>query len=133
MQVLNYMVPHLENLFSLVNQKPAIPEGREFAQMTIPRLQRLREMWEANGAKLILLVPPTLASENAVSQMAAAARAAGVDVSVPIDPAALSAKFYQPDGMPLNRAGAILFRSAWAKVRPERVPPHDTLPSRLIR
>jgi len=127
MQVLNYMVPHLEDLFSLVNQKPAIPEGREFAQMTIPRLQRLREMCEANGAKLILLVPPTLASENAVSQMAAAARAAGVDVSVPIDPAALSAKFYQPDGMHLNRDGALLFTSALAKDLPEKVMAHETL------
>ena len=130
MQVLNHMVPHLEDLFSLVNQKPAIPEGREFAQMTIPRLQRLREMCEANGAKLILLVPPTVASENAVSQMAAAARAAGVDVSVPIDPAALSAKFYQPDGMHLNRDGAVLFTSALAKDLPEKVMAHETLAAR---
>jgi hypothetical protein len=127
MQVLNHMVPHLEDLFSLVNHKPSVPEGREFAQITIPRLQRLREMCEANGAALILLVPPTLASENAVGQMAAAARAAGVDVSVPIDPAALSAKFYQPDGMHLNRDGALLFTSALAKDLPEKVMAHETL------
>jgi len=130
MQVLNHMVPHLEDLFSLVNQKPAVPEGREFAEMTIPRLQRLRELCEANGAKLILLVPPTLASENAVSQMAAAAQAAGVDVSVPIDPAALLAKFYQPDGMHLNRDGAVLFTSALAKDLPEKVMAHETMAAR---
>jgi hypothetical protein len=130
MQVLNHMVPHLEDLFLLVNQKPAVPEGREFAEITIPRLQRLRELCEANGAKLILLVPPTLASENAVSQMAAAAQAAGVDVSVPIDPAALSAKFYQPDGMHLNRDGAVLFTSALAKDLPEKVMVHETLAAR---
>ena len=130
MQVLNHMVPHLEDLFSLVNQKPAVPEGREFAEMTIPRLQRLRELCEANGAKLILLVPPTLASENAVSQMAAAAQAAGVDVSVPIDPAALPAKFYQPDGMHLNRDGAVLFTSALAKDLPEKVMAHETMAAR---
>ena len=130
MQVLNRMVPHLEDLFSLVNQKPAVPEGREFAEITIPRLQRLRELCEANGAKLILLVPPTLASENAVSQMAAAAQAAGVDVSVPIDPAALPAKFYQPDGMHLNRDGAVLFTSALAKDLPEKVMAHETLAAR---
>jgi len=130
MQVLNHMVPHLEDLFSLVNQKPAVPEGREFAEITIPRLQRLRELCEANGAKLILLVPPTLASENAVSQMAAAAQAAGVDVLVPIDPAALSAKFYQPDGMHLNRDGAVLFTSALAKDLPEKVMAHETLAAR---
>ena len=127
MQVLNHIVPHLEDLFSLVNQKPAVPEGREFAELTIPRLRRLRELCDANGVRLILLVPPTLDSENAVSQMAAAAQAAGVDVSVPIDPATLSPKFYQPDGMHLNRDGAVLFTSALAKALPEKVMAHETL------
>ncbi|HEV8076487.1 MAG TPA: hypothetical protein VGP66_11590 [Candidatus Acidoferrum sp.] len=127
MQVLNHIVPHLEDLFSLVNRKPSVPEGREFAEMSIPRLQRLRELCEANGAKLILLVPPTLDSENAISQMAAAAQAAGVDVSMPIDPATLSAKFYQPDGMHLNRDGAVLFTLALAKDLPEKVMVHETL------
>jgi hypothetical protein len=127
MQVLNHMVPHLEELFSLVNQKPAIPESREFAEISISRLRRLRELCEANGAKLILLVPPTLDSENAISQMAAAAQAAGVDVSVPIDPATFSAKFYRPDGMHLNRDGAVLFTSALAKDLPEKVMAHETL------
>jgi len=127
MQVLDHIIPHLEGLFSLVNQKPALPEGREFAEMSIPRLKRLRELCEANGARLILLVPPTLDSENAVNQMAAAAQAAGVDVSVPIDPAMLSAKFYQSDGMHLNRDGAVLFTSALAKDLPEKVMAHETL------
>ena len=127
MQVLNHIVPHLEDLFSLVNQKPAVPDGREFAEMTIPRLQRLRDLCEANGAKLILLVPPTLDSESAVSKMTAAAQSAGVQVSVPIDPAALSAKFYQPDGMHLNRVGAVLFTSALAKDLPEKVAARETL------
>jgi len=127
MQVLNHIVPHLESLFALVNQKPSVPEGREFAELSIPRLQRLRDLCEANGAKLILLVPPTLDSGNAISQMTAAARTAGVDVSVPIDPAALSAKFYQPDGMHLNRDGAVLFTSALAKDLPEKVTVRETL------
>jgi hypothetical protein len=127
MQVLNRIVPHLEDLFSLVNQKPTVPDGREFAEITIPRLERLRELCEANGARLILLVPPTLDSENAVNEMTAAAQAAGVEVSVPIDPAALSAKFYQPDGMHLNRDGAVLFTSALAKDLPERVTAGEAL------
>lgn len=130
MQVLNHVVPHLEDLFSLVNQRPAIPEGREFLEMSMPRLQRLRELCEAHGAKLILLVPPTLSSEKAVNQMAAAAQAAGVDVSVPIDPATLSAKFYQRDGMHLNQDGAVLFTSALAKDLPEKVMARETLAAR---
>jgi hypothetical protein len=127
MQVLNHLVPHLEDLFSLVNQKPAVPEGREFAKISIPRLQRLRELCEANGARLILLVPPTLDSENAVNQMAAASQAAGVDVSVPIDPVTLSAKFYQPDGMHLNRDGAVIFTSALAEDLSEKVRALETV------
>jgi len=130
MQVLNHVVPHLENLFSLVNQKPAVPEGREFAEISIPRLQRLRELCEANGARLILLVPPTLDSENAVNLMAAASQATGVDVSVPIDPMTLSAKFYQPDGMHLNRDGAVIFTSALAEDLPEKVRARETVAAR---
>jgi len=127
MQVLNHIVPHLESLFSLVNQKPAVPEGREFAEITLPRLQRLRELCEANGARLILLVPPTLDAGNAINEMATEAQVAGVDVLVPIDPAALSAKFYQPDGMHLNRDGAVLFTTALAKDLPEKVTARETL------
>ncbi len=129
-QILSHLIPHLEDLFLLVNPRPAIPEGREFEQISIPRLRRLRALCEKHGAKLILLVPPTLSSESAVSQMAYAAHTAGVDISVPIDPAALSAKFYQRDGMHLNADGAVLFTSALAKDLPERVVTHDTLAAR---
>src|SRR5467141_703169 len=126
-QILRRVVPHVEDLFLLVNSRPAVPEGREFEEISIPRLGRLRELCEAHGAKLILLVPPTLSSESAVSRMAYAAHTAGVDVSVPINPAALSAKFYQPDGMHLNSEGAVLFTSALAKDLPGRVLTNDTL------
>jgi hypothetical protein len=120
-QILSRVIPHLEDLFSLVNPRPDIPRGSEFEEIAIPRLRKLRELCEAHGAKLILLVPPTLSAEAAVSEMADAAHAAGVDVSVPIDPAALSAKFYQRDGMHLNSEGAVLFTSALARDLPERV------------
>ncbi len=120
-QVLSHVVPHLEDLFLLVNPKPAIPESREFEEISIPRLRRLRELCEAHGAKLILLVPPTLSSESAVSQMAYSAHIAGVEMSLPIDPAALSEKFYQRDGMHLNSDGAVLFTTALAKDLPERI------------
>lgn len=128
-QVLGRVVPHLQDLFSLIKPKPALPEGREFAAIANPRLQRLRELCEGHGAKLILLVPPTLSSGTAVGEMARAARTTGVDVSVPIDPNALSARFYQPDGMHLNAQGAMLFTSALAQDLPERVLAH-TLSSR---
>lgn len=130
-QILSRMVPHLQDLFSLINPRPSVPEGPEFAAIANPRLQRLRELCEMHGAKLILLVPPTLASAVAVSEMARAARMEGVDVSVPIDPQSLSASFYQRDGMHLNRDGATLFTSALARDLPERVASHNTLSRRL--
>jgi hypothetical protein len=129
-QILSHVVPHLEDLFLLVNPRPSIPEGREFEEIAIPRLRRLRELCEANGAKLVLLVPPTLSSERAVGEMAYAAHTAGVEISVPIDPAALSAKFYQRDGMHLNSDGAVLFTSALAKDLPEKIVSRDTLAAR---
>jgi hypothetical protein len=129
-QILHHMVPHLEDLFLLVNSRPAIPESKEFEEISLPRLRRLRELCETHGAKLILLVPPTLDSGSAVSQMAFAAHAAGVDVSVPLDPAALTARYYEPDGMHLNSDGAMLFTSALAKDLPEKVMIHDTVAAR---
>lgn len=124
-QVLNHVVPHLQDLFSLINPRPAIPEGRQFEEIAIPRLQRLRSLCEANGAKLILLVPPTLSSEDAVDRMISAARAVNVDVSVPVDPETLSARFYQQDGMHLNEQGAAVFTAALAKDLPARVATHN--------
>jgi len=128
-QILNQVVPHLQDLFTLINPKPAIPEGREFEKIAVPRLQRLQELCEANGAKLIVLVPPTLSSESAVGQMIGAARTASVDISVPVNPAALSARCYREDGMHLNPEGAVIFTSALAKDLPERVVTHSTLSS----
>ncbi len=132
-QVLSHVVPHLEDLFMLVNQRPTVPEGREFEEIVMPRLRRMQELCEAHGAKLILLVPPTLSAESAIGEMAYAAHKAGVDVSVPIDPAALSANFYQRDGMHLNSQGAVVFTSALAKDLPDRVATHNTLASHPVR
>src|SRR5260370_6610179 len=132
-QILNRVVPHLEDLFLLVNPKPEVPEGGAFKEIAIPRLRRLRELCEEHGAKLILLVPPTLSSESAVSQMSYSARTAGVEISLPIDPAALSAKFYQRDGMHLNSSGSVIFTSALSRDLPERVMTRDTLASRFAQ
>jgi hypothetical protein len=132
-QVLYHVVPHLEDLFMLVNQRPAVPEGKQIEGIVIPRLWRLQELCEAHGAKLILLVPPTLSAETAISGMAYAAHKAGVEVSVPVDPAALSANFYQRDGMHLNSQGAVVFTSALAKDLPDKVTTHNTLASHAVR
>jgi len=48
MPVLNHIVSAPGRSFLPVNQKPAVPEGREFTELTIPRLRRLRELCDAN-------------------------------------------------------------------------------------
>lgn len=121
LQVLKHMVPHLEDLFSFINSPPPIPDGKELQAVSIPRLQRLQQLCADHGVKLILLLPPTLSSSGPIGEMAKASHMAGVEVSVPIDPAMLSAKYFQPDGMHLNSDGAILFTSALARDLPERV------------
>jgi hypothetical protein len=129
--ILHHIVPHIEDLFTLINPRPPIPDGPELERVAIPRLQNLRELCEAYGAKLIFLVPPTLSSTSAIGPMDYAAEVAGVDISVPIDPAALSEKFYQPDGMHLNSQGAELFTAALARDLPEKILVHNTLASRF--
>jgi len=130
-QVLNRVIPRLQDLFSLINPTPSVPGGPEFAAIANPRLQRLRELCETHNVKLILLVPPTLSSESAIAEMARTARAAGVDVLVPIDPEDLSAEFYLQDRIHLNHEGAILFTSALARDLPELVVARNTLSSSL--
>ncbi len=113
-EVLRRIVPHLEDLFSLLRTTPTIPQGPEFEAGAISRLRTLHELCEAHGAKLIILVPPTPSSDNAVRQMAIASQKVGVQTFVPIDPGALSSRFYQPDALHLNSEGAALFTSALA-------------------
>jgi hypothetical protein len=129
-QILSHIVPHVKDLFLLARPRPANPVGPEVEAIEIARLQSLRELCGKYGAKLIILVPPTLSSESAVRQMAIASRKIGVDISVPIDPAALSARFYQPDGIHLNSEGAALFTSALATDLPVKVVVRQTVASR---
>jgi len=120
-QILCRVVPHCKELFSLLKRQPPMPPAKEFQTMAITRIERLRELCEAHGAKLIILVPPTLSSEYAVHQLTIAAQGTRVDTLVPIDPAALSAKYYQSDELHLNSEGAQVFTSALAAFLPRTV------------
>src|SRR5260370_6856261 len=117
-QVLRRVVLHRKELFSLVKPKPALPPGPELAAITTARIRSLRQLSEAHGAKLIILVPPTPSSEQAVRLMAIPSQKVGVDSLEPIDPAKLSEKFYQPDELHLNSTGVALFTSPLATYLP---------------
>src|SRR5205823_14382592 len=93
-------------------------------------LFRSRRMCEAYGAKLIILVPPTPASEDAVHEMTLASRSAGVETLVPLDPAVLPANYYQADAIHLNSEGAAIFTVALATCLPRQLLGHDAAASR---
>jgi hypothetical protein len=78
---------------------------------------------------MILLIPPTPSSESAVRQMAIASQKVGVEALVPIDPMALSARFYQPDAVHLNPEGAGRFTSALAVELSKTAAVRETLAS----
>ena len=120
-QILRRTVPRYRELVLLLKPQPTIPPPEQFQTTANSRLKQLRELCEAHNAKLIILVPPTPSSEDAVRQMTIASQKAGVDTLVPIDPTALSAKYYQPDELHLNSAGAALFTTALAEYLPQTI------------
>ena len=120
-QILRHAVPHYRELVLLLKPQPSIPPREQFQTIANSRLERLRELCESHGAKLVILVPPTPSSVDAVRQMTMAAQRARVDALVPIDPAALSVKYYQSDELHLNPEGAKLFTTALATFLPRSV------------
>jgi hypothetical protein len=120
-QILRHTVPRYRQLVLLLKPQPAVPAAPEFQAIANSRVARLRELCAAHGARLIILVPPIPSSQDAARQMAAAAQSVGVDTLIPIDPAALSVKYYQPDELHLNSEGAALFTTALAEFLPEVV------------
>jgi hypothetical protein len=115
-QILRHTVPNYRELILLLKPQPAIPPPLQFQATASSRVAQLRELCEAHGARLVILVPPTPSSGDAVQQMTIASQKAGVNALVPIDPTALSAEFYQPDELHLNSAGAALFTTALAEL-----------------
>lgn len=128
-QILRHTIPHYQELVLLLRPPAAIPPAPEFEAIANPRLERLRDLCQSNGARLILLIPPTLGSAEAVHSLTLAAQKAKVETLVPIDPDVLSAKFYQPDELHLNSQGAALFTSALATFLPQRLD-HEPVTSR---
>jgi len=120
-QILRHAVPHYQDLVLLLKPQPAIPPPHQFQTIANFRLEQLRDLCQAHGAKLIILVPPTPSSEDGVREFVMASQKAGVDTLVPINPTALSAKYYESDELHLNPEGAALFTSALATFLPQTI------------
>jgi hypothetical protein len=75
------------------------------------RLRLIREMTEAQGARLILVVPPTLNKQDGAQALVRAGKAAGVTVLVPVASGSLPPEMFW-DGYHLGEEGAQRFTSS---------------------
>jgi hypothetical protein len=120
-QILGRAIPGARALFTLFKKLPGNRIGPEFEAVGTSRLRTLRQLGETYGAKVVLLIPPWSTSSEAVRQEIAAARNVGLDPMVPIDPSALPAELYEPDGIHLNAKGAALFTAALETDLPRKI------------
>jgi hypothetical protein len=120
-QVLQHLLPRYRDLVALLKPRLTTLPPPEFTEVANARLQRLRELCESHGARLILLIPPTPSSVDAIRQLNLVTHKLGVQILIPLDPSNLSAKYYQSDDLHLNSEGAALFTSALATVLPKTV------------
>jgi hypothetical protein len=132
-QILRRFIPGYRELIALLKPPPVASAPEEFAATLNERVRRLRELCEAHGAGLILLVPPTPSSAELVRQMTRISHDLGVDTLVPLDPEMLSPTYYQPDELHLNSEGAALFTAALADALPRTVARQHMFSSQLAR
>ena len=121
-RIISHVIPRYNDLVPFLRPSDfSESQGRTMLPLITARLRALRELCETHGARMILVIPPTLFSENAVKQMSAAAEIAGVQALVPIQPSALPARYYQADNIHLNPEGAVQFTAALAADLPGRI------------
>jgi hypothetical protein len=124
-QILERVVPGYPDLVTLLKPPPAGPTSIDFTEVANRRLQRLRELCRAYGAKLIVLIPPTPTSADAVRRLTSLTARVGIQVLVPLDPANLPSRYYRADELHLNSEGAALFTSALATALPGTLVSHS--------
>ena len=105
---------YLSDLWSHLRSKRFVPIGSADEAEAVGRLERLRDLCAAYGARVVLLVPPTPTSPTAVERLTAITAKAGVDTVMPVNPATLEAKYFRADDIHVNEEGAALFTDALA-------------------
>jgi len=107
--VLGHLMPNLGefmNASSAVDRRPIVDADIE--PVLSARVARLRDVIEANGSELVLLVPPLLDPQDGSNALMNAASTDGVRVLRPVRSGSFGAQFYR-DGFHLNEVGAAQF------------------------
>ena len=107
--VLGHLMPNLGafmNATSAVDRRPIVDADIEPVLAT--RIARMREVTDAYGSELVLLVPPLLDPADGSNGLMNAAAADGVRVLRPVTSGSFGAQLYR-DGFHLNEVGASQF------------------------
>lgn len=112
--LLQEIMPNLERLIGFFPGKtPPMPPKEEVISSVLPHLRALNQLCESNGARLVVLVPPTLSHDDASAEIQDSAASEGIRVLVPLRPDDVSpAEFH--DGFHLNPRGAARFTQRFA-------------------
>ena len=118
-QLLTHGLPYFEHLYlsdlwSHLRSKRVVPVGSADEAEAVARLQRLRDLCAAYGARVVLLVPPTPTSPTSVERLTSLTAESRVDTLMPVNPAGLDAKYFRADDIHVNEDGAALFTDALA-------------------
>lgn len=102
--------PGLERLTAFFpSARPAMPPPADVAAAVMPRLEDLDRLCRYYGARLVVIVPPTLADEAVGSAaLQEAAKREGIRVLVPLPAGEVAAEDFK-DGFHLNQRGAARF------------------------
>jgi len=112
--VLIRVMPDLDAVGNLLRPGPPILPGSDTLQKRITsNLLALRQVCDAHGSRLIIVVPPTQDKNDPYLIDQAAGTAAGVPILVPLTPGELGSTEYL-DGFHLNPHGAAVFTDALA-------------------
>jgi hypothetical protein len=112
--VLKYLVPDIERLTNVFTSRPQLGPLRadHIEPLLRDRIAKLRDLVEAHGARLVLVVPPTppVPDNDGWLGVVRASRALHVSMVEPLPPDAFSLQDYR-DGFHLNDAGAERYTS----------------------
>ncbi|HEY7212350.1 MAG TPA: hypothetical protein VH477_18895 [Bryobacteraceae bacterium] len=107
-------LPRMNELFHRGTGKAL--SGNEVGAVVAPRLAKLRQLIESNGAQMVLIFPPMPKAELEYrDEMVAAAQSAGVPLLMPVSGADVPAATFI-DNIHLSPAGAELYTATLAPV-----------------
>jgi len=112
--LLQEIMPNLEHLIGYFPGKTRpMPPKEQVVAGVLPHLRALDQLCRANGAGLVVLVPPTLSHDDASADVQDSAARDGIPVLVPLRPTDVTPDDFH-DGFHLNARGAARFTQRFA-------------------